>query len=217
MVNLEFVYGLAAGLAVAGALFWGLRWQSQRVAGSEPPPEGAMFSRFAESATPSAAGFGPLDGPVHLAALAGALATPGAALSARAVSSELFEADIPAQVGLTFPRPARDVAPTRSVPKSTLRLSQRVILHIYSNGDLPPGAVAPPGLCQAGIVEALGIPQAGLAAVLRRLEAAGILVTERGHVRGHDRRLKIYRLSTRGLELARELRSRPRPPPGIVQ
>ncbi|MFI5415146.1 MAG: hypothetical protein ACHQ16_05720, partial [Candidatus Lutacidiplasmatales archaeon] len=95
-----------------------------------------------------------------------------------------------------------------------LRLSQRVILHVYAQGVQGHGEVAAPGLCQAGMVEALGIPQAGLAAVLRRLEAAGVLLGEKGHVRGHDRRLKVYRLSPRGLELARELRTRAhrRPP-----
>jgi DNA-binding PadR family transcriptional regulator len=64
------------------------------------------------------------------------------------------------------------------------------------------------------MVEALGIPQAGLAAVLRRLEAAGVLTTERGHVEGRDRRLKVYRLSSRGLEVAKELRRRAPKAPG---
>jgi DNA-binding MarR family transcriptional regulator len=102
----------------------------------------------------------------------------------------------------------RLTATRRSAPSDTLRLSQRVILHIYVQGIRTPGEVAPLALCQAGMVESLGIPQGGLAAVLRRLEAAGILLAEREHVQGRDRRLKVYRLSARGLELARELRSR---------
>lgn len=107
--------------------------------------------------------------------------------------------------------PAADASREASPGKAQLdrvRLSSRVILHIYAQGELPPGAVAPPGFCQAGIGEALGISQGGLAAVLRRLEATGVFTTERGHVRGRDRRLKIYRLSARGLALARELRAR---------
>ncbi|MCI4366650.1 MAG: hypothetical protein L3K08_02740 [Thermoplasmata archaeon] len=76
--------------------------------------------------------------------------------------------------------------------------------------------MAPPGLCQAGIGEALGVTQGGLAAVLRRLEAAGIFTVERGHVRGRDRRLKIYRLSSYGLEVARELRGRSARKPGMT-
>jgi DNA-binding PadR family transcriptional regulator len=83
-----------------------------------------------------------------------------------------------------------------------------VILHVYAEGSVAPGSVAPIALCQRGIGEGLGVPQAGLAAVLRRLEAAGVLVGERAHVRGRDRRLKVYRLTPRGLELAREIRSR---------
>jgi DNA-binding MarR family transcriptional regulator len=198
MIPLEFTLGMASGLAVAGALYLGLWWWARRTSADVSPPEGALgFNRRARGE------------PERLEPRS----TPAT------VSAELHPAPAPSPGSLlptdraTAPggsRPARRAAapPASGAPTEAVRLSQRVILHVYAQGDLPFGAVAPFGLCQAGIGEALGVTQGGLAAVLRRLQAAGILTAERGHVRGRDRRLKIYRLSTRGVALARELRAR---------
>jgi len=186
----EFVLGLACGLLVAAGLYAGLWWWARRSVTPDRPPSGALDDRDAHLEDP--AGVDALAEPAYLAGIVPRLATAPDSTSA----------------------PSSPVArgpPTNDGPTGLgdpVRLSQRVILHVYGQGDLPMGAVAPAGLCQAGIGDALGVRQAGLAAVLRRLEAAGILTTERGHVQGHDRRLKIYRLSTRGLGVARELRTR---------
>ncbi|MCI4349896.1 MAG: hypothetical protein L3K15_00030 [Thermoplasmata archaeon] len=204
MIPVDFAYGLGVGLAVAVGLYLVLWWQARRHADADLPPAGA---------------FGRANGPVGM--------PNGVDATTRHLSPILVpepSADThpfspspgpdPSPSAPTLPASPPEPSTTRrsTPPNETLRLSQRLILHIYSQGNLAPGEVAPPEVCQAGIGEALGIPQAGLAAVLRRLEAAGILVTERGHVRGHDRRLKIYRLSSRGLEVAKELRFRPRSP-----
>jgi DNA-binding PadR family transcriptional regulator len=54
----------------------------------------------------------------------------------------------------------------------------------------------------------VGILQGTAAKVLVRLEAADIVEVDRRHVSGEPRRLKVYRLTTLGESLAREIRAR---------
>jgi DNA-binding MarR family transcriptional regulator len=202
VIPIEFAYGLGVGLAVAVGLYLVLWWQARRHATDDLPPAGA-FGR----------GNGPIGMPNGVDAATrhlSPLLAPETPLLPHPSDSPTGP-NRPTSVS-TAPAEEPSTRPRSLPPTETLRLSQRLILHIYAQGNLPPGEVAPPGLCQSGMVDALGIPQAGLAAVIRRLEAAGILLGERGHVRGHDRRLKIYRLSSRGVEVARELRLRARSP-----
>jgi DNA-binding PadR family transcriptional regulator len=60
------------------------------------------------------------------------------------------------------------------------------------------------------MVEALVVSQGVLTGVLRRLLAAGVISERREHVRGIDRRVKVYRLTSLGEQLVRDLRNRPR-------
>jgi DNA-binding PadR family transcriptional regulator len=112
------------------------------------------------------------------------------------------------------PEPTR--TPTSALPaarrgapdEERLRTSQRVILHVMSQGRLPPGEVAPFGLSQAGMGRALEVTQSALAKTLARLVAGGVLTVGRRHVKGEDRRLKVYELTPLGESLARDLRRR---------
>ncbi|HZY92531.1 MAG TPA: PKD domain-containing protein [Thermoplasmata archaeon] len=87
-----------------------------------------------------------------------------------------------------------------------LRLTQRTILHIGRLGTLGPNDVAPLGLTQAGMADALGVSQNSLSNVLRRLVAAGVLSQEVRHVSGRPRRLRVYRFTSRGETIYRDLR-----------
>jgi DNA-binding MarR family transcriptional regulator len=203
VISVDFVEGLGSGLLVAGLVYLLLWYGARRARSIELPLDAA--SQRPEPSPEDRPGPGSMvetgpstspEGPAHPPPLAPPPPAPE-----------------PEPRGEPLTDSARRIERTNPVggpaaPEGNIRLSQRVILHLYAQGDLPAGAVAPPGFCQAGIGEALGISQGGLAAVLRRLEAAGIFTTERGHVQGRDRRLKIYRLSARGLEVARELRAR---------
>ncbi|MCI4321306.1 MAG: hypothetical protein L3K05_03245 [Thermoplasmata archaeon] len=93
-------------------------------------------------------------------------------------------------------------------PEERLRTSQRVILQVMAQGRLAPGEVAPFGLSQAGMGEALHLTQSSLAKTLGRLVAAGVLTVGRRHVEHQDRRLKVYELTPLGESLARDLRHR---------
>jgi len=106
------------------------------------------------------------------------------------------------------PRSASMSAERGIARTETLLVSQRIILHLVKQGRLGEDEVAPSSLTQGGIAEALAIPQNSLTNVLGRLVAAGALKVDVRHVRGKNRRLKVYRLTDRGEAVARELRSR---------
>jgi DNA-binding MarR family transcriptional regulator len=93
-------------------------------------------------------------------------------------------------------------------PSEELRLSERVILHLdrYDRSKLQ--ELAPFPLCQQGMVEALGARQSALTKVLHRLVAAGAVVESTEHVAGGSRRRKVYRPTTLGRLLAKDLRNR---------
>jgi DNA-binding MarR family transcriptional regulator len=115
------------------------------------------------------------------------------------------------------PEPA-PVSPSRASPVRTadgsairadavsLRISQRIVLHVYAQGRIARDDVAPSGLCQAGMSEALDEPQTHLAKPLARLVAGGVLLVDRRHVSGKSRRLLVYTLTPLGEALARDLR-----------
>jgi DNA-binding MarR family transcriptional regulator len=205
VIPIDFALGLLAGIAGAAALYLLLWWQARRSTIGEMPPAGVHGLRSAPEPAPA----------IEPAGVPPEIAVANAPAPVMRGDPQDASPDPAGSAGAENPpapppaaAPASSVPRTGTVPRETLRLSQRIILHLYAQGELAPGSVAPAGMCQAGMIDALGVPQAGLAAVLSRLEAAGMFTTERGHVRGHDRRLKIYRLSSRGVQVAQELRRR---------
>jgi DNA-binding MarR family transcriptional regulator len=84
----------------------------------------------------------------------------------------------------------------------------RVIAHISSLGRLGNDEIASLGFTQIGMGEKLGIRQGTLAKVLSRLEAAKVVEVDRRHVQSRPRRLKVYRLTSLGESVARDLRRR---------
>lgn len=197
MIPVEFWEGLAAGLAIAvagGAL---LRWLSHRL--------GAVLAPMTAPPDPPPVRPPPTDDPPP------AVADPPDPLPIT-----------PAP--LVVP-PVRDVERTPPVPppvgrpagsdwEANLRLSQRILLHLWREGRGNPEDVAPRALCQSGMIEALGVRQGALTGALRRLIAAGVVHERREHARGVDRRVKVYRLTSPGMQLVAELRSRKPPATG---
>ncbi|MCI4360044.1 MAG: MarR family winged helix-turn-helix transcriptional regulator [Thermoplasmata archaeon] len=95
-----------------------------------------------------------------------------------------------------------------------LGTSYRVLMHLARQGRYGPDEVPPKGFSQAGMVEALGLTQGALVGILQRFVAAGVLSVERSHVRGVDRRVKVYRLTLQGESVVQEIRRRQAPAPG---
>ena len=103
-------------------------------------------------------------------------------------------------------RPSRS---SRTAPgRPTLVLSERIVLHLDRYDRSPFDGLAPLELCQQGMVERLGVTQSALTKVLQRLAAAQVLVETTEHVAGQSRRRKVYRLSTVGRLLAKDIRRR---------
>ncbi len=118
----------------------------------------------------------------------------------------------PAEPGLPVPHGAKTEEAGRPPAAPTIRLSARVIEHVYHQGRVAPGEIAPRSLTQAGMSTSLGASQSALAKVLRRLVIAGVLSDHRGHVVGEPTRRKFYLLTPLGETLARDMRRRG--PPG---
>ena len=196
MIPFAFWEGLAIGLAsaaVVSALVW---WYlSRRLRGGASPrsrgvdPVGAARPSIATRTVPTATA----------SLLAAAPAAPTAAAPATGG----------AFVARAMPAEPATVASNPSVNGGQLRISRRVLFHIASVGRVSTDEVAPRSLSQAGMVESLGINQGALTGVLRRFVAAGVLEVRREHVRGAERRLKVYRLTSSGERLVQELRSPP--------
>lgn len=193
----------AIGGTIVGALVVG-RWLGRREPSEPPsaPPAGSTPS--AEVALP------PPATPSPSLPSAGPPPEPAAAVPSTAVE----ETDAPPSVRVASPEiPAP--APASSPAPEALRVSQRIVLHLAGLGVLGADEVAAVGFTQLGMSQALGTRQNALTNVLRRLVAAGVLTEDVRHVRGQPRRLKVYRLTSRGEALARELRAtRPRTPRG---
>jgi hypothetical protein len=107
--------------------------------------------------------------------------------------------------------PAPAVAAPPAEPPGEYPVSARILVHLYRRATVS-GTPANGNDCtQEGIARALGRPQSAFAKALLRLESAGLVQAELGHVPGGRRRVKIYRLTVKGEGVAR--RSMP-PSPG---
>ena len=87
-------------------------------------------------------------------------------------------------------------------------MSERILLVLAREGRLGDDTLVRPVRTQAGLVDALASNQSAVSKVLRRLVAAELLTEERRHVAGRNQRLKVYALTRRGEQLARELARR---------
>jgi DNA-binding MarR family transcriptional regulator len=204
VIPIDFLGGLSVGLAISAAGYLAVRFYRIR--------RRKAIEKLAPSAMPLLPALPAVTGgPDRARGML--LATPMATASTASGASRpaVFSADQPTQARPTAEpgtaRPSFGFTATTQihVAEPTLQLSHRVILHLYAQGVLPPGEVAPRSLCQAGMRETLLARQGALAAVLQRLEAAGITEAATAHVRGANRRVKVYRLTARGSALARQL------------
>lgn len=108
----------------------------------------------------------------------------------------------------------RGTAPAAELPRAIslgASTAGRIVVHLSTLGRLMDDEVARMGFTQAGIMDALGLRQGTLAKALARLEAAEIVRSDRRHVTGMPRRLKVYRLTPLGDSLAKSLRRRGAP------
>lgn len=94
------------------------------------------------------------------------------------------------------------------VPPERIRLSLRIMTHLAQVGPLGSDDVARPESTQQGIARALSVTQGAVSKIIGPLVAAEVVRKERLHVRGQNRRVKVYFLTVRGDRLAAQIRAR---------
>jgi len=104
------------------------------------------------------------------------------------------------------PAPLGDGSP--ETPSDGVRLALRLLVQLDRVGGLGPNGDGRPEATQEGLAEALHVTQGAVSKVLGRLMAVNIVAQERRHVRGRDRRVRVYFLSREGVGLAREIELR---------
>ncbi|MDG6912863.1 MAG: PKD domain-containing protein [Nitrososphaerota archaeon] len=195
----EIALAFGAGIVVATLL---VGWMSRRERRLSGPGTGV----FLPSVSPPSLGEKDVVG-----------ASPPEEGEAPALSPPVTESPVPVsdsadeRAGLDGPQgevPAVKVE-DRGTPPVTL--SQRVIVHLAEQGILAHNEIAPREFTQSGMASAIKVRQNVLTTVLKRLESNGVLVSETTHVKGEFRRLKVYRLTSKGEALAREYRRNVRP------
>lgn len=97
---------------------------------------------------------------------------------------------------------------SRGLREEHVRLALRVVVHLHQVGPPGPDGEARPESTQEGVALALSVTQGAVSKVLTRLVAADAVGRERRHVRGRDRRVRVYYLLPRGEALARQIEQR---------
>ncbi len=187
----DLLLGIGIGLSMSAiayligrfyvrAMRRGVRTEPER----SPAPDGQRVAEHSEPVVPVANSLGETS-----------RYTPGPAPLAK----RLTEPD--PRGGPEPPEPGRN----RVDVETELRTSQRILLHLALHGRSGSEGSFPEALCQKGIGRALGLGQGAVSGVLRRLEWGGAISSQTAHVQGHDRRLKVYLLTDRGVNIVRGL------------
>jgi DNA-binding transcriptional ArsR family regulator len=92
------------------------------------------------------------------------------------------------------------------LPDGEYRAGARILLHLGRLAVLRDSEEAPEGLTQAGIAVALGLSRATVTRTLIWLVDGGAVRAHSAYVRGQDRRLKVYQLTSFGEGLVRHIR-----------
>ncbi|MCI4319074.1 MAG: helix-turn-helix transcriptional regulator [Thermoplasmata archaeon] len=206
MIPADFVVGLAVGLGVSAGGYATIRFYLVRRQHAAARRTGPTYPAAAD--LPDLPRVHESPRPLLMRVPMAAAPSSSGALGGAPLTASFAERRLRPE----SPPPTRSPTEFRTsvqieVSEPTLQLSHRVVLHVYGQGVVALGEVAPRALCQAGMREALAARQGALAGVLQRLESAGIIARSTGHVQGMDRRVKVYRLTPRGEGLARQLRA----------
>ena len=194
----EFGIGLAVGIVLSLGGLATIRWFMARRRGEVPPAEipAAAFGREAKAR--------PIHSPSpHRPSPTTNRGWPGLAPPSLAFSDPDPDGDLLSGTSVRSPP-----GPVASAAAQQVALSRRIVLHLFALGRWGPDDVGPSEATQRGICAGLSAEQSAVSKVLRRLEAAAVIVSDRRHVRGEDRRLNVYALTRSGELLAHEILAR---------
>lgn len=128
-----------------------------------------------------------------------------------------FVPEAPTMTPVRSARPVDSATADSRRPEEGLGLAREVILHLYRLGRIRFDEVARIGSTQQGMVAALRVRQGTVVRVLQRFRAAGVLEVDRRHVSGIGRRLNVYRLTSLGESIAKDLRRSSPPAPSPAE
>ena len=133
----------------------------------------------------------------------------------RPASTYAVPGDGSTPVPLWEPPPALAAGPSPALADG-VRLALRLVVRLDLLRAPGPDGEALPEATQEELAEALKVTQGAVSKVLARLMAVDVIAQDRRHVRGRERRVRVYFLSAQGRELAREIEQRFGivPPPG---
>jgi PKD repeat protein/DNA-binding MarR family transcriptional regulator len=104
--------------------------------------------------------------------------------------------------------PERSGATRPRAFRLNVRLHERVLLHLARVGVDGPAELPSLDRTQMGIAASAGIGRNQVSSILNRLMVAGVVSRELSHVQGQSKRLRVYRLTAAGEELARQIHER---------
>lgn len=89
----------------------------------------------------------------------------------------------------------------------SLTFQEKVMLHLLEYVNLNEQFEYPEEITQKGVANAVCIQRKHIPRILKKLISNGLAREERGHVKGHAQRMKIYFLTWKGTEKAQKIRS----------
>lgn len=172
---------------------------------SGPPPRAPTEPSSSARSSPAAVG-----GPA--ASAAPAVPVPQALQRAAGGAME----PPPSPGGTLEPASAAPLSAPTEVPRAGLAAERQLALRLIRYLATHPSALGDGSdplraHTQGALAAELGVTRGAVSKVLRRLDAAGIVASESAHVPGSGRRMRVYRLTSRGERIGRALDQRTGP------
>lgn len=92
--------------------------------------------------------------------------------------------------------------------KSLLTVNEKMVLHLRRYDRYYDDFIVPPEVSQNGIAGALGTSQNHISKAAKKLMALKAITSRLARVEGEPRRKKVYFLTSKGFEIAEEIRSK---------
>lgn len=92
--------------------------------------------------------------------------------------------------------------------KSLLTVNEKMVLHLRRYDRYYDDFIVPPEVSQNGIAGALGTSQNHISKAAKKLMALDAITSRLARVEGEPRRKKVYFLTTKGFEIAEEIRNK---------
>jgi len=87
-------------------------------------------------------------------------------------------------------------------------IKEKILIHLKGHENFVEEKEVPYVYCQAGISETINASQSRISRVLREIIKEGFVKEERGYIKEHDRKRKVYFLTYKGKEMKKKIRKK---------